>query len=106
MRLKLESVGGFAGRAGREVTSLDLGESTSDRAVALRRLVSIAKLPTLPAQMRKRTPAPADFSYRLTVEDGDSQTFEFHLDAAPPTLRAIVEAIEQARDAGEAKSEH
>jgi hypothetical protein len=105
MRLRLESVGGFAGRAGREVTSLDLDKSSSDRAGAIRHLVSLAKLPTLPSQMKKGAPTPADFSYRLTVDDGDSRTFEFHLDAAPPALRAIVEAIEQARDAGEAKSE-
>jgi hypothetical protein len=42
----------------------------------------------------KARPQSWDFTYTLTIEDGAQRQVRFHLDAAPPALRDLVEFIE------------
>ena len=92
MRLSLHCVGGFTGPAGAENRSVDVDSLAAADAARVRGLVQALDLAQLPATLLKARPQPWDFTYTLTV---DGRQVRFHLDAAPPALRELVEVIEQ-----------
>jgi len=100
MKLRLESVGGFAGKAGAEVTPFDLDSMEAGAAATLRQKVAAARLDQLPDDLRKGPPDPPYFEYRLHVDNGKSRTLRFHLATVPAPLRELVETLEGFRDRG------
>lgn len=91
MRLSLSCVGGFTGPAGAETRSVEtdqLPPAESQRLCALVRQVGPQQLP---ATLLKARPQSSDFAYTLTIDDGTR--IKFHLDAAPPPLRELVDCM-------------
>jgi hypothetical protein len=95
MRLSLHCVGGFTGPAGAQTRSVDVDSLPAAEGAHVRRLVQALDVAQLPATLLKPRPQSWDFTYTLTVDDGASRQVRFHLDAAPPALRELVEFIEQ-----------
>jgi hypothetical protein len=94
MRLSLHSVGGFTGPAGAQTRSVDVDRLPAADAARVRALVQALDVAHLPATLLKARPQSWDFTYTLTIEDGAERQVRFHLDAAPPALRDLVEFIE------------
>jgi hypothetical protein len=94
MRLSLHSVGGFTGPAGAQTHSVDVDRLPAADAARVRALVQALDPAHLPATLLKSRPQSWDFTYTLTIVDGGEQQVRFHLDAAPPPLRDLVEFIE------------
>jgi hypothetical protein len=94
MRLSLHSVGGFTGPAGAQTRSVDVDRLPAADAARVRALVQALDVAHLPATLLKARPQSSDFTYTLTIEDGAERQVRFHLDAAPPALRDLVEFIE------------
>lgn len=94
MRLSLHSVGGFTGPAGAQTHSVDVDRLPAPDAARVRALVQALDVAHLPATLLKARPQSWDFTYTLTIEDGVERQVRFHLDAAPPPLRELVEFIE------------
>lgn len=94
MRLSLHSVGGFTGPAGAQTHSVDVDQLPAPDAARVRALVQALDPARLPATLLKARPQSWDFTYTLTIEDGAQRQVRFHLDAAPPSLRELVEFIE------------
>lgn len=92
MRLSLHCVGGFTGPAGAQTHSVDVDSLPAADAARVRGLLQRLDLAQLPPTLLKARPQPWDFTYTLAV---DGRQVRFHLDAAPPALRELVEAIEQ-----------
>ena len=94
MRITLKIIGGFTGRAGAETHVVDVERLQADDARRVRNLVAAVRSAALPATIKKAAPASWDFLHELTIEDdAQTQTVRFHLDAAPPELRALTEAV-------------
>lgn len=94
MRLTLHSVGGFTGPAGAQTRSVDVDQLPAADAARVRALVQALDPAHLPATLLKARPQSWDFTYTLTIADGVERQVRFHLDAAPPPLRDLVEFIE------------
>jgi hypothetical protein len=94
MRLSLHSVGGFTGPAGAQTRSVDVDRLPAADAARVRALVQALDPAHLPATLLKARPQSWDFTYTLTIENGAERQVRFHLDAAPPPLRDLVEFIE------------
>jgi hypothetical protein len=78
------------------VHTIDVDRLGQPDATRLRDAVARAGLPGLPRALLKTSPQPWDFVRHLRVEDGETvHEIRFHDDAAPPALRALVEAIEE-----------
>lgn len=93
-RLVLHTSGGFTGPAGAETRTVELALQPAARAAELKRLAAESNLFALPAELRKPHPQSWDFEHTLQVEaDGRSHTVRYHLDAAPPALRQLTEAL-------------
>jgi hypothetical protein len=98
VRIRLVREGGLAGIS--RATVVDTKTLDPDRAQELHRLVDEANLANLPRP--SRAPEGRDrFHYLLTVDDGQtSREARFCEEDAPETLRALIEAIRRASDAG------
>lgn len=96
MRLTLRRVGGFTGPAGASTREIDTASLPPDAARELLTQINAAHLFDLPARLRKPAPQPWDFLHFLSVDDerGRQHAVEFHLDAASPELKRLVEAID------------
>jgi hypothetical protein len=98
MRLSLHCVGGFTGPAGAQTRSVDVERLPAADGARLRALVQALaqELDTAgrPPALLKPRPQPWDFTYTLTIDDGMPRRVRFHVDAAPPPLREIVEVLE------------
>jgi hypothetical protein len=95
MRLSLHCVGGFTGPAGAQTRDVDVDSLTASDAARARGLVRALDLAQLPPTLLKARPQSWDFTYTLTIDDGTPHQVRFHLDAAPPALRELVEFIER-----------
>jgi hypothetical protein len=91
MRLSLHSVGGFTGPAGAQTRNVDVDRLPAADAARVRALVQALDPAHLPATLLKARPQSWDFTYTLQI---DGREVRFHLDAAPPPLRDLVEFIE------------
>jgi hypothetical protein len=98
VRIRLVREGGLAGIS--RAVVVDTETLDLDRARELHRLVKAANLASLPRP--SRAPEERDrFRYFLTVDDGQaSREARFCEEDAPETLRALLEAIRRASDAG------
>jgi hypothetical protein len=94
MRLSLHSVGGFTGPAGAQTRSVDVERLPAADATRVRALVQALDVAHLPATLLKVRPQSWDFTYTLTIDNGAERQVRFHLDAASPPLRELVEFIE------------
>jgi hypothetical protein len=94
MRLSLRCVGGFTGPAGAQTRSVDVDCLPAADAAHLRALVQALDPAALPPALLKPRPQPWDFTYTLTIENGAARQVRFHVDAAPPPLREIVDVLE------------
>ncbi|NIA57320.1 hypothetical protein HAV22_27220 [Massilia sp. TW-1] len=94
MHLSLHSVGGFTGPAGAQTHSVDVERLPAADAARVRALVQALDPAHLPATLLKARPQSWDFTYTLTIDNGAERQVRFHLDAAPPPLRDLVEFIE------------
>ena len=98
MKLSLRSVGGVTGPTGAVTRSVDVAALPHDRRAHASALLDAARPWNLPTQFLLAAPHSWDFLYTLTIEDGDrTHVVKLHLDAAPPTLRAVVEWLEEQR---------
>ncbi len=96
MKLSLRSVGGFTGPIGSVTRSVDLAALPHERRAHASALLDAARPFDLPTQFLLPSPRSWDFLYTLTVEDGGrTREVKLHLDAAPPSLRALVEWLEE-----------
>jgi hypothetical protein len=95
MRLSLHCVGGFTGPAGAQTRDVDVDSLTASEGTRVRGLVQALDLAQLPPTLLKARPQSWDFTYTLTIDDGTPHQVRFHLDAAPPALRELVEFIER-----------
>ncbi|MFA9219259.1 MAG: protealysin inhibitor emfourin [Sphingomonadaceae bacterium] len=94
-RLILRSCGGFTGPAGAQTRTLDLAALPAAQARHFQQLLQACDSSALPARLTKAAPQPWDFEYSLEVQAGPaSHTVQFHLDAAPPALRALASALD------------
>ena len=96
VKLSLKSVGGVTGPVGAVTRTVDTPTLTTDLRARANALVDAARPFDLPGQFLLTSPHSWDFRYKLTVEDGGrTHQIDFHLDAAPPALRALVEWLER-----------
>jgi hypothetical protein len=96
VKLVLRKWGGFTGKAGAEVHTIDVDALAPGEAARVRKLVDAARFDALPARLTKTAPQPWDFRHSITIEDGGAErTIEFHEEAAPPELRALVSELAQ-----------
>ncbi|KQV50134.1 protealysin inhibitor emfourin [Massilia sp. Root335] len=95
MRLSLHCVGGFTGPAGAQTRDVDVDSLPAAKGTRVRGLVQALDLAQLPPTLLKPRPQSWDFTYTLTIDDGTPRQVRFHLDAAPPALRELVEFIER-----------
>ena len=96
MKLSLRSTGGFTGPVGAVTRSVDVAALPHEGRAHASALVDAARPFDLPTQLLLPSPHSWDFLYTLTIEDGGrSREVKLHLDAAPPTLRALVEWLEE-----------
>jgi hypothetical protein len=96
VKLSLRSVGGFTGPIGPVTRSVEVASLPSERRAHVSALLDAARPFDLPTRLLLSAPHSWDFLYTLTVEDGGrTREVELHLDAAPPTLRALVEWLEE-----------
>ncbi len=96
MKLSLRSVGGVTGPIGAVTRSVDVAALPHGQRAHASALFDAARLFELPTQFLLPAPHSWDFLYTLTVEDGGrTREVKLHLDAAPPTLRALVEWLEE-----------
>ena len=94
-RLVLRSSGGFTGPAGAQTRTVDLAALPAALAQRLQTLLAACDFAALPARLAKVGPQSWDFEYTLEVQSGaQSHTLKFHLDAAPPPLRQLAEALD------------
>lgn len=93
MRLSLSCVGGFTGPAGAETRHVDVDQLPATEAQRLHGLVQALAPAALPASLLKDRPQSSDFTYTLTIEDGASRQIRFHIGAAPPALRELVDCL-------------
>lgn len=94
MKIILTCTGGFTGPAGAQTRTLDLAQLPADQAAQLEALLQASDFFALPDQLAKPAPQSWDFQYDLAVDEGGhTHTVRYHLDAAPPQLRALTETI-------------
>jgi hypothetical protein len=94
MILTLSRSGGVAGLNPRPLR-IDTSSLSPTEAARLRALVQGAHFFTLPADLGAADASPDAFGYELDVTDdeGREHAVSFALDAAPPSLRALVSAV-------------
>lgn len=96
MRMTLTCTGGFAGPAGAQTRTVDLDQLPHDQAEQLQSLMGKCDFFALPDQLVKTAPKPWDFQYDLELDqDGQTHKVRYHLDAAPPQLKALTEKISE-----------
>lgn len=96
MKLSLRSVGGFTGPIGSVTRSVEVAALPGERRAHVSALLDAARPFDLPTQFLLPSPRSWDFLYTLTVEDGGrTREIKLHLDAAPPSVRALVEWLEE-----------
>jgi hypothetical protein len=94
MRLTLTSTGGFAGPAGAQTRTVDLAQLPQQQADELQQLLHASDFFALHPKLVKEAPKSWDFQYDLKVEDdGQSHCVSYHLDEAPPSLKALTEKL-------------
>lgn len=94
MKMTLTCTGGFTGPAGAQTRTVDLAYLPADQAAQLEALLQASDFFALPDQLAKPAPQSWDFQYDLVVDqDGHTHTVRYHLDAAPPLLKALTETI-------------
>jgi hypothetical protein len=96
MKIILRTVGGFTGPAGAQTHVVDVDELSPADAKRFLDHVARAAPSGLPNRLMKALPQPWDFVRHLRIEDGESvREFQFHDEAAPASLRELVEEIEE-----------
>lgn len=94
MKMTLTCTGGFTGPAGAQTRTVDLAQLPPDQAAQLEALLQASDFFALPDQLAKSAPQSWDFQYDLEVDQGGhTHTVRYHLDAAPPLLKALTETI-------------
>lgn len=95
MRITYERTGGFAGITRKK--TVDTATLPPNEANELPRLVEVADLFNLPAQIPAPNSQSDRFQYRLTVEDNGKQHTVIVSEAAlPGTLRPLIEWLNNA----------
>ena len=93
MKIRLESRGGFTGRA--IVHELDVDHLPRAEGEAVRRLVDGGGFWTMPDAVTNPRPQPWDIDHKLTVDDaGRVRTVRLHQSAAPEPLQRLLEQLE------------
>ncbi|MET0321776.1 MAG: protealysin inhibitor emfourin [Duganella sp.] len=96
MRMRLTCTGGFAGPAGAQTRTVDLDRLPHDQAEQIQSIMQACDLFALPEQLIKPAPKPWDFQYDLELDQGgQTHKVRYHLDAAPPLLKALTEKISE-----------
>jgi len=94
MLIILRSVGGFTGPAGAEVRTVETNQLPAGEAASLIDLIRACDFFSLPSSFLKSAPQSWDFVETLQIDDdGRAHTIRFHLDAAPDSLKALVDAL-------------
>ena len=94
MKIILTCTGGFTGPAGAQTRTVDLAQLPPEQAAQLEALLQASDFFALPDQLAKPAPQSWDFQYDLAVNlGGHTHTVRYHLDAAPPQLKALTETI-------------
>lgn len=97
MRLTLTCTGGFTGPAGAQTRTVDLAQLPPAQADEVQRLLRASDFFALHPTLVKQAPKSWDFQYDLKVEDhGQSHCVRYHLDEAPPPLKALTEKLNDA----------
>ncbi len=93
MKLVLEVTGGFTGKAGKQVISLDLDQLPEGVASEMHRLLEAVPPSVWGESYLSNHPKPWDFRHELSVRDGEQRMVTFHKGQGPSELTTLAERI-------------
>lgn len=94
MKVRLESIGGITGRAGKQIVEIDLSKLDEKAAAELRQALKSIPQNAWGRAFLSEHPKPWDFLQMLTVqEQGRQRSITFHRNEGPPELVQVADKI-------------